>query len=135
MEGEKFNIFNWIKNAKELFWLATSILTIGTLIATTAVNKYKVGESNKAVIDTLAKHTQQNKAILTWMKGMDGKLEGITSEFSVTKSNVSTLQGAYYVLDRSYLRTLEKTLKATEEASKYKDEKIVELQTALKKNN
>jgi hypothetical protein len=132
---EKANIFSFIKNAKELFWLGTSILTIGTLIATTAVNKYKSGEANKAVIDTLAKQSIQNKAILVWMKGIDGKIKGVTDENTITKANVTTLQGSYFVLDRSYVRTLEKTLKANEELSKYKDEKIEALQEALKKNN
>ena len=130
---EKFNIFSFIKNANELFWLATSIITIGTLIATTAVNHYKAGQSNKAVLDTLAKQSVQNKAILVWMKGIDGKIKSVTDENTITKSSVTTLQGAYYVLDRSYVRTLEKTLKANEELSKYKDEKIDALQEALKK--
>jgi hypothetical protein len=132
---EKANIFSFIKNAKELFWLATTVGMIATFIATTAVSRYKAGEANKAVIDTLAKQSVQNRAILVWMKGIDGKIKGVTDENTVTKANVSTLQGAYYVLDRSYVRTLEKTLKATEEASTYKDEKIQALQEALKKNN
>jgi hypothetical protein len=132
---EKANIFSFIKNAKELFWLGTSIVTIVTLIATTAVNRYKTGESNKAVIDTLTKQGNQTKAILVWMKGIDGKIKSVTDENTITKSSVTTLQGAYYVLDRSYVRTLEKTLKANEELSKYKDEKIEALQDALKKNN
>jgi hypothetical protein len=132
---EKPNIFSFIKNAKELFWLGTSIVTIATLIATTAVNHYKAGQADKAVIDTLAKQSVQNKAILNWMQAIDGKIKSVTEENTITKANVNTLQGAYYVLDRSYVRTLEKTLKATEEAGKYKDEKIEALQQALKKNN
>jgi hypothetical protein len=134
MEG-KNNIFSFIKNAKEFFWLATSIITIGTLIATTAVNHYKAGQANKAVIDTLAKQSVQNGVILVWMRGIDKKITDMGTEFTTTKSNVNTLTGSYNVLDRSYVRTLEKTLKATEEASQYKDEKIQALQEALKKNN
>jgi hypothetical protein len=33
---EKANIFSFIKNAKELFWLATTVGMIATFIATTA---------------------------------------------------------------------------------------------------
>lgn len=132
---EKPNIFSFIKNAKELFWLGTSVVMIITYIATTAVGNYKKGEANRAVIDTLAKQSVQYGAILKWMQAIDGKIKSVTEENTTTKANVSILQGAYYVLDRSYVRTLEKTLKATEEAGKYKDEKIEALQEALKKND
>jgi hypothetical protein len=135
MEEKTNTALNFIKVAKEWAWVGTTLIMIGTYIATTAVNNYKSKEANKSVIDTLAKQGVQNKAILVWMKGIDGKIKSVTDENTITKSSVTTLQGAYYVLDRSYVRTLEKTLKANEELSKYKDEKIEALQEALKKNN
>jgi len=135
MEEKANNTINFIKVAKEYFWLATTVGMIGTFIATSAVNNYKSKESKNAVIDTLVKQSMQYGAILKWMQAIDGKIKSVTDENTITKANVSTLQGAYYVLDRSYVRTLEKTLKATEEASTYKDEKIQALQEALKKNS
>jgi hypothetical protein len=94
MEEKANNTINFIKVAKEYFWLATTLGMIGTFIATSAVNNYKSGESKKAVIDTLAKQSVQYSAILKWMQAIDGKIKSITDESTITKTNVSTLQGA-----------------------------------------
>lgn len=144
MKQQFDNIFQWFNSLSMVIKVFGSVIIIGGTILNGIgiynnfiVKKYesKVSIDLKQVKDTLTGHSIQNKAILVWMKGIDSKIEGVTNENVQTKSTVTTLQGAYFVLDRSYVRTLEKTLKANEELSKYKDEKIVALQEALQKKN
>ena len=52
MEEKANTTLNFIKVAKEWAWVATTLIMIGTYIATTAVNHYKSGQANKAVLDT-----------------------------------------------------------------------------------
>jgi len=87
MEEKANNTINFIKVAKEYFWLATTLGMIGTFIATSAVNNYKSGESKKAVIDTLAKQSVQYSAILKWMQAIDGKIKSITDESTIIGSS------------------------------------------------
>jgi hypothetical protein len=129
------SIFAWFSSLSTFVKVASSVIILiglGVGIISTynnlIIKKHdsKLSIDLKQVKDTLAYQGE-------WLKGIDSKMNDITNEFSTTKSNVNALQGAYYVLDRSYVRTLEKTLRASEELSTYKDEKIISLQEALKK--
>jgi hypothetical protein len=137
-------IFSWFNSLGAFVKVVSTVIVIVTWGASlvTLYNNYiikkhesKVTMEIQQVKDTLTNQSTQNKEILGWMKAIDGKIKSVTDENTITKSSVTTLQGAYYVLDRSYVRTLEKTLKSSEELSKYKDEKIEALQEALKKND
>lgn len=62
------------------------------------------------------------------------KVDSLSIDFNSTRTNITTLQGSYKVLDRSYVRMLEKYLKDKDEKDQYQQEKIQMLEGALKKN-
>jgi hypothetical protein len=111
-----------------LSWIAGSGLTLCGLFYTGV--KYVAWEQIKE-----DRATKADTAILFELKEIKSVVGTMQTDFANTKSNVNVLTGSYNALDRSYVRILEKTLKATEESSQYKDEKIQALQEALKKND